>query len=272
MVKLKRLIPLWIVAGVYLALRRIMLGGVVSLDSKPNAGTLETVLTGFSLFAHYIGKLFWPVNLCFLYRIPHPHGAASLALWAGVAASSLAIALTFFLWKRCPLISFGLLWLLVTLSLSLNIHWLGRGELADRYVYVPSLGFVWIVAWSGMALWNRIPKRTRVARLALAAAAALLGLVCASSIFARNRDWKSNETLYTKTLQQEPTAVRIRINLGIVYWEERHYEMAKREWRRALEDSPQNALALTNLGMAAVDEGDFAEADRDLNTRRISRR
>jgi tetratricopeptide (TPR) repeat protein len=265
MVKLKRLIPLWIVAGVYLALRRIMLGGVVSLDSKPNAGTLETVLTGFSLFAHYIGKLFWPVNLCFLYRIPHPHGAASLALWAGVAASSLAIALTFFLWKRCPLISFGLLWLLVTLSLSLNIHWLGRGELADRYAYVPSLGFVWIVAWSGMALWNRIPKRTRVARLALAAAAALLGLVCASSIFARNRDWKSNETLYTKTLQQEPTAVRIRINLGIVYWEERHYEMAKREWRRALEDSPQNALALTNLGMAAVDEGDFAEADRDLN-------
>jgi protein O-mannosyl-transferase len=263
--KLKRVIPLWLVAGAYLALRQRMLGGLVSIDTKPNAGMLETVSTGFSLFGHYVEKLFWPVNLIFTYRIPHPHGAASLALWAGVALASLAIALIPLLRKKYPVISFGLVWLLMMLSLSLNIHWLGMGEFADRYVYAPSLGFAWIMAWCGMAFWKRIPEDARIARLAVTAAAVLLGLVCVGSTFARNRDWRSNETLYTKTLQQEPTAARIRVNLGIVYWEKRDFEMAKREWRRSLEDSPHNALALTNLGMAAVEENDFAEADRDLN-------
>jgi tetratricopeptide (TPR) repeat protein len=263
--KLKRVIPLWLVAGAYLAVRQRMLGGLVSIDTKPNAGMLETMFTGFSLFAHYVEKLFWPVNLIFTYRMPHPQSAASLALWAGVALSSLSIALIVLLRKKYPLISFGLVWLLMMLSLSLNIHWLGTGEFADRYMYLPSLGFAWIVAWCGIALWKGIPDRSRVTRLGAVTAAVLLGLVCAASIFARNRDWKSNETLYTKTLQQEPTATRIRINLGIVYWEKRNFEMAKREWRRSLEDSPHNALALTNLGMAAVEENNFAEADRDLS-------
>ena len=151
--KLKRVIPLWLVAGAYLALRQRMLGGLVSIDTKPNAGMLETVSTGFSLFGHYVEKLFWPVNLIFTYRIPHPHGAASLALWAGVALASLAIALIPLLRKKYPVISFGLVWLLMMLSLSLNIHWLGMGEFADRYVYAPSLGFAWIMAWCGMAVW-----------------------------------------------------------------------------------------------------------------------
>jgi len=137
---------------------------VKSLAAIPLGVRLANVLVAY---VGYIGKMFWPVRLSFLY--PHPgvlpvwQWAGALLILAGVTYGVLRYA------KERPYLVVGWLWYLGTLFPVSGLVVIGPHAMADRYAYVPLMGLYVMAAW-GLA--ELFPKgRYQAAGLALAGVA-----------------------------------------------------------------------------------------------------
>jgi tetratricopeptide (TPR) repeat protein len=176
------------------------------------------------------------------------------------------VAVAFLVRRTQPLISFAILWFLAFLALALNVRWLAAAAFAERYLFLPSLGFAWIVAFYFVKLWRCSSPGRLLRKRLVTAAISLVVALCFIRIYVRNRDWHDNEVLYKQTLQLEPNAIYIRINLGDVYWSSGRPDQAIDEWERAHQEAPKliPPLPLTNLGMAAVLSRNWDKAEAYL--------
>ncbi len=261
--KLSRYLSLWLVDAAYLLFRIHIFGGLAPVLQLPQISRREAFYSSFALIAQYCWKIVWPVNLCGFYifhkslSLFDPRSIAGLAL--------LGVCLWAFLcsWKRERLVSFGLLWLFLNLAPVLNGRWLGANVFTERYLYLPSLGFCWIAAWGGQAVWTRLAEH-RAARKVYAVALTIIAALCVVRIVTRNRVWRDDATFYQHTLAQQPDAVALRINLGAVYWNSGAPDQAEAEWRAALRRAPDHWLILNNLGLVAARKKLYDEAIEDF--------
>jgi tetratricopeptide (TPR) repeat protein len=150
--------------------------------------------------------------------------------------------------------------MLVLLAPVLNARWLPSVVFAERYLYLPSVGFCWILGWGFLRLWVRASALGAVWSRALAIAFGILVALCSLRIVTRNRDWKNNFTLFANTLAACPDAYLIRRDLGATYWEIGDVESAEREFRAALKIAPQQSLTLGSLGMVYLKKQQYSEA------------
>jgi len=95
-----------------------------------------------------------------------------------------------------------------------------------------------------------------------AGATALLALAVLASreIILRNRDWRDDKSFFTVTLAQDPRASYMRTSFGAIEWSDHKSDDAVRDWQMALADKPDNAIALSDLGMAAVERRQWQAA------------
>src|SRR4029078_5801120 len=125
----------------------------------------------------------WPLN-AYIDVIPSgplPLIAAALFVAAGVAA--------LLRWGRrgAGLPLFAVAWIALPLVPSLAILWkIPDAPLAERYLYLPSVGFCLLACSAAAAWWSRCAG---VSRQALAAAAAALLLLAALGTWTRNSVW-----------------------------------------------------------------------------------
>jgi protein O-mannosyl-transferase len=251
-VKLSRYGALWVLGGAYLLFRARFLGGLAPVLQRPRLGWFDAGLSALALIAQYVWKLLWPVRLC-AFHIFHPSSSPlDLRVLAGVAAL-LACATVFALvFRRArPIrarpISFALLWLLLTLAPVLNARWMANNVFAERYLYLPSVGFCWVVAWGAVEAWRA--SRAAAWRRGLGFALCGVAALYAARTITRNRDWHDEWTFCTRTLECSPEAYLIRTNLGKVYWDRGDVRGAEREWLEAYRLSPTTVVTLNNLGL-----------------------
>ncbi|MGH9351745.1 MAG: tetratricopeptide repeat protein [Terriglobia bacterium] len=255
---------LWLLSAAYIAARVRALGAFAPVVYKSRVPWAQAFLSAPALAGHYILKLFWPWYLCAFYvfhqstRIFDPRVVAGLA---ALAALGLAFAA---LWRQARTASFGIIWFLVMLAPVLNARWLAANVFAERYLYLPSVGFCWVIAFCAFLLWEWLRFRRASLRQILAASGALLLALCAIRIFARNRDWRDDVRLYTRTLSQQPDAAPILNNLGTVYWARGAADQAAREWQKAYRVQPTLVPVLDNLGLYYSKGGDYSRAVRDF--------
>lgn len=97
-------------------------------------------------YVRYLGKLFWPENLCVYYPHPGHWPAVDVGL-----ACLFVIGVSVIAWKRraqMPYLFVGWFWYLGTLVPVINLVQLGSQSIADRYTYVPTIGICFAVVWS----------------------------------------------------------------------------------------------------------------------------
>ena len=156
-------------------------------------------LAGYSV-VHYLAALAAPVRLSAYY--PYPQRLSG-QLPPNVYVAPIAIAVAAWLVWRVratrPLVVFGALFFLLHLLLVLKIIPLGAEWMADRYLYLPSIGAFLIVA----DLCGRAPRAIRpYALTAIAAAVAVLSVAAHQ----RNGAWKDDLTFYGDIIANYPTA------------------------------------------------------------------
>lgn len=261
--KLVRYGPLWLVGAAYMFFRVHFMGALAPVQQMRSLTAKEVVFSAMTLIGEYMGKLLWPARLCAFYVFHRSSSLADPRVLAGAVALG-ALSLLFVVLARSRdanihFASFGILWLVVTLAPVLNAHWMAANVFAERYLYLPSVGFCWLVGFGFSALWRRSRARVKWRR-PLVAGGLVLAAACALRIIARNRDWRDDITLYTRTLAQSPDAYPILNNLGAVYWQDGRLKDAEDVWRRALALSPASAIVLNNLGLAATRQGHYADA------------
>ena len=265
--KFSRYGPLWIMAAAYIPLRMFSLGGFVVVSNYGNLTPYQVLLSACALPAQYLWKLVWPVSLSGYYVFHKSASPLEPPVIAGVLCAVLLLAGFVWLWKRIRLVSFGLVWMLATLAPVLNPKWLGLNVFTERYLYLPSVGFCWIVGWGLRTLWAASTGRPALRR-ALVTGLSVLALLCAFRIVTRNRDWHDDVTFYTRTLDTSPAANLIRVNLGTIYRNRGLMNDADREFREALLQEPNCAECLNNIAWNLMAQSRYTEA-RELLTKAI---
>ncbi len=208
--------------GLILIGRYAVLGSVASPLAPLGAALLQDdvprIWTVASTWPHYFRLLFFPLDLSADY------GPAVIPLAFDWTASGVlgvflvlgTLALTLRLWgtetlgvDRTPprLFSFGVLWLVITLSPVSNVLFLSGVLLAERTFYLPSLGFVALLAWIGGELYK---ERRRVAEGALIVVLMLMSVRTVT----RNATWRNNLSVFDTLIREHPESGRAQWLVG----------------------------------------------------------
>ncbi len=253
----------WVIGALYFVFRVTVLGGLAPVRQHADVSWPQAFLSAFALVGQYVAKLFWPHPLLAAYVFRKSVAVSDPPVLAGISVGVLAGALFIYLWKRARNYSFAVIWIAVTLAPVLNARWMATNVFAERYLYLPSMGFCALLASGFVFLFRRV-TRMRVLRWALTTAVIILFIVAGGEIVARNRVWRDDFTLVTQTLAVEPHAAYMRVDLGVLEWNSHRKAEAERDWQMALADMPDNAVALSNLGLANLENKRYNEATNYL--------
>ena len=235
-------LPYVAVVALYVAVRRAAIGAAPAFRDDvffAGVGPLDVFLTMIKVTVHYARLLLAPVGLRAHYDVvdvPVPTSLADPVLLAGIAMHAVALALVARgLWRGSRLALAGALLyagLLPYLHL-IPFQWL----MADRFLYVPSVGFALL---AGEALAGLAPLAARwsgalPARIAATSVAVVVLGAGAALAIERNRDWADEITFFGLMVQQEPTLVGARIAYAKALSEANRDEEATRERTIALQ-------------------------------------
>jgi len=132
--------------------------------------------------------------------------------------------------------------------------------LGERLAYLPSAGFCLLVAAIGTRMFAAaLEKRQQTLALALpVVAVATLG----ARTVERNRDWRSDLTLFSAAVRAAPDSAKAHFNLGSQYMTTRQLELARGEFETALRIHPDFPDALASYGLLDFWQGDYSDAGR----------
>jgi len=239
------------IAGVAAFVTQQEAGAVKTLAAIPLAVRIPNVLVAY---VSYIGKMFWPLRLSFLY--PHP-GALPVWQWSG--ALLILAAITYGALRHAagrPYLAVGWLWYLGTLFPVSGIIVIGPHAVADRYTYVPLLGLYLMLSWGvadAAARW-----RYKTAGLGLTAAVILALLAGAAD--RQVRYWQNSVTLMEHALEVDADSFIAHNLLGNALEAQGRIDEAARHYFRALRINPKNAETYNNIGYVYYRQGRTAEA------------
>ncbi len=197
----------------------------------------------------YLLLTFWPNPLVFDYGLfvpPYPPDAWPYAL---ILVSLLA--LTAFALRRAPAAGFAACWFFLILAPTSSIVPLVAQPMAESRLYLPLAG---AVALAVLALYAKVGR----ASLAVFAMAAL---ALGTAAVARNREYRSELTLWRDTVAKVPGNARARNNLANIWIKlPGHLPEAIAEAEAALRLEPGYADAHNTLGSALERQGRAPEA------------
>tara|TARA_B110001452_G_C15241725_1_gene430056 strand:- start:799 stop:2682 length:1884 start_codon:yes stop_codon:yes gene_type:complete len=156
----------------------------------------------------------------------------------GMISSILLVSLAIFLKKKYQLISFGILWIYIGLSIESSIIPI-RDPMVEHRLYLPMFGFSIILT----ALFFSI-KKNKVKQIIIALLILGYGLLS----YQRNKVWESELSIWLDSELKSPQKSRVHVGKGAAYMGLNQVEMAKKSFLRALELDSNNVDALNNLG------------------------
>lgn len=251
-----------------------------------------TVLNNIFLWTTQPGKIF-PTSLVNigrylqLFLFPHPlihlygYNQVSMKGWFDPATLGMVALLVFaayYLWKNCreksPAV-FGICFFALTYSIYSNFFVLAPDTMADRYLFLPSVGicliFIKLCWWAGgMNLQNPVfgTKRSRITL-------AVFLLLC-SAFFVRtwigNRDWKNDVALIKNRMPYMQNNAAAHATLGVMLYRESQgpgsdaqHRAKKQEsmeaYMRAIDIYPDFGWAWLSVGKLFAEEKIFDKAE-----------
>jgi hypothetical protein len=163
---------------------------------------LTARLTAIVVLAKYLWLLMWPAHLSWNYyynQIPLARGTLQDWLaWITIAAVIVVATMQI---KRNRLYFFFAAFAFVAIAPVSNLVVLIGTIMAERFLYLPSVGFAFCVVLIVYALGQRIGART-LAPILLSVIVAVLAI----RTWARNPDWRTNLTLMTADVTSSPNS------------------------------------------------------------------
>jgi tetratricopeptide (TPR) repeat protein len=144
------------------------------------------------------------------------------------------------------IVSFGLALLVLPFLPASNLFFPVGFVVAERVLYLPSMGFCLLVAYGFSRLYRaRTSGRWRVT---LCCCAALLGSAFAAKTLLRNLDWKDELTLFTSGLKVTRQNAKLFNNVGHALESRKDFVGAMKYFEKAVTIQPDDIGTYINLG------------------------
>jgi len=260
--------------ALYFVLRYIALDGhLLSTDASYIYNPLKYVswwprlLTVLSVTAQYVWKTFVPIHLSADYsfnQIPILYSIANFGVVAGAILLAGLATLSFWRKTRSSMIGFGAFLFLCTYFIASNLVLPVGTIMAERLMYVPSLGLCIIIGYliskllvtRGPALPASLGGRT-----AALVACILIFIVYGWRTIDRNRVWYDRLSLYSDMTKESPASVHGWANLGIYYIQNNEWQKGEQTLLRAQSIAPDHLPLLDSLGIVAEHAGNLDLAE-----------
>jgi tetratricopeptide (TPR) repeat protein len=240
-------------------------------------------------YVAYLGKMMWPARLGVLY----PYPTRTPPIWQPFLLLIVLVLCTVFAvfrYFKNPYLFVGWFWYGITLIPVIGLIQVGAQAMADRYMYLPSIGITILLSWGIAELTVKLPGRKIILGILIAAIA--LGmtattraqttywkdtvilfkhtldvtkdnalLYCHLGIQLENQD-KPDEAIeyFNKAIQLWPDFLSPNLHLGELLIKRKQYKESIPYLNKVLEVSPNYPIAHVNIGMvlAALGENDAA--------------
>jgi len=259
------------------------------------------ILTMFKTMIVYIQWMVFPVNIH--PTLPDDPALISNSLFDPVVLFSIVAILSLLviaikLRRKNTLFSFSVFWVFIALIPVSNIFFPLTNYMAARYLYLPGIGFSFLIA----AFLIKLPSfkidfipRTVLQKVSRNSIAILLIFYSMFTII-RNLGWKNDVVLWSEMIENYPNNAlahsglgsafrrqgsvdkaigeyKIALNLdpnrakdhnalGICYYEKKMFDEAIEEYKKALKMDPYFVDAYANLGSSLGNKGLYQEAIR----------
>lgn len=233
-----------------------------SFGAKSARMPLETsAANAIMSYVRYLGKAIWPLDLSPYYPFPGILGQPGWKTWQIAAALATLLVITgVAIWqaRRRPYLIVGWLWFAGTLIPVCGLIQVGAQGMADRYLYVPSIGLFIMVAFG-------IAELLRARRgLAWPMAAASILVIAAWLMLAQKQVsiWKDTDSLYTHALKLDDQNWVAHFNYGVCLHRALRFKDAMQHYQKAERMFSAHPDLQFNLGQLKLVAG------RDVDARR----
>ena len=220
---------------------------------------LDRLLIASRAVWFYLGKIFWPAKLTFIYpqwQIDATNPIAYLWLIAAILliaaicyarrhfGRGVEVAILFFLTTLAPLLGF------------IMLYTFRYTFVADHYQYLASIGPIALVS-AGLVTFGRSSENRRW----LVAGASVAILICLELLtWRQSATYRDAETLWRTTISKNPDCWMAYNNLGVLEVQKDEINEAIDNYERSLRLHPDYPEAHYNLGSALLQKGQIDEA------------
>lgn len=213
-------------------------------------------------YMNYLVKFLFPHKLSSFHPYPDRNDIPAVYNLAVLGIICLAAYLALFGRKRKWVI-FGMGFSVITLALVLQFITVGNAITAERYTYVPYIGFGFIYGIMIEKLWTG--EAYKKYRNWLAGILTIQILFFSGMAFNRTKVWKDSETLWTDVIKKYPEESGAYSNRGHYYRTQNRYDLALQDYNKAIGLDDKNFRAYSNRGKVWFDNGEMDKALEDYN-------
>jgi hypothetical protein len=252
-------VPFVLASILYWVYRGKILGGQASGSQWWGGSPGANFLMMFEVYARYLRLLFFPLTLSPLHSVLVPKGFWDWRVLWGALVLFGTLWGTLYALRRFPRVGFLASWFLIGLIPVANLIPIpGVMILAERWLYLPSVGICVLGGWGAWLLYQQARGWIRWSWVGLV----LVGLsLFGTRIFLWNRTWKTEETISRAFVTALPDNAFGYNNLGAALYEQGKLRESEDVFRKAIQLDPEHVQAHVNLGNMLDDSGRLFEAE-----------
>jgi tetratricopeptide (TPR) repeat protein len=232
---------------------------------------LNYLFTECRVIVTYLRLIFFPVNQNLDYDYPVYRSFLDPGVFLSAFLLLLILSTGVYLIYRyrnsfmpARLISFGIFWFFITLSVESSIIPI-VDVIFEHRLYLPSVGAFMAISTSVFAIVKKRSRR-QVLNKALIGVLTIIIVLLSGATYARNRVWLSNVGLWEDVVKKSPLKPRPYYNLGVVYQDMDLFDSAVECYKTVIKMSPEYAKAHNNLAVIYASKGLHEKAIEQFKT------
>ncbi|HVN48441.1 MAG TPA: tetratricopeptide repeat protein, partial [Bacteroidota bacterium] len=232
--------------------------------TDPHFHLLQSFFRSFYGMVFYAEKMLLPLNLTPVYPYPEMiHASYPILFWISPVMVA-AIGFCMYRFRANRLLLFAVLFALVTLLPVLQFVPVGRAIAADRFTYLPSIGYSLLMGMSIRYVW----KRFRQAWGRIMVVVVSISVLAIFFVMTQNQlmVWQNNITLWSRVLYYYPNYAEAYNDRGTAFAEQGMVVRALMDLDTAIHFDSTDSEYFVNRGLVYVHSKQYPEAVKDFSS------